>query len=225
MRWLLLAPLLLLGDACAAAGAGGNEAGASIGADRQAAGRYRLQDGPDVASGLELLPDGRFRYFLIAGALDARAEGRWSSDGRRVMLNTEPRPTPPAFAVGPVTRSAEAPLVVLVTGPNGRGIAGIDLRMGLADGRTLEGYTQDHGWHYTESEPPGRPQWVELSLAMFGLPPRRFPLDAAAGNQFAFTLIPNDIGVVDFRGQLLEMTGRSLAMRRDGGTQIYAREE
>ncbi|HST35106.1 MAG TPA: DUF4604 domain-containing protein [Allosphingosinicella sp.] len=223
MRWLLAA-LLLLTAACSSASAGGNEANPSLGPDRAAAGRYRLHEGPDVASGLELLPDGRFRYFLAAGALDARAEGRWSSDGRRVMLDTEPRPTPPVFSAGPVTRSDEAPLVVFVKGPDGRGLSSIDVRLGFTDGRIVEGYTQDYGWHYTEATPPGTPAWVELSLGMYGIAPRRFPLDAAAGNHFSFLLTPNDLGVVDFRAQLLDMTGRDLVMTRDGATSTYRRE-
>src|SRR6185295_8863249 len=114
--------------------------------------------------------------------------------------------TPAAFTAGPVTRTDEAPIVVLVAGPNGRGIAGIDLKLHFADGREIESYTQDYGWHYTDEGPPGTPAWVELSLAMYGLPPQRFPLDAAAGNKFTFTLVPNDLGVQDFRDQALEVT-------------------
>jgi len=225
MRLLFLAPLLLLGGACAPAEAGGNAAGTSIGADRQAAGRYRLQGGPDVASALELLPDGRFRYFLAAGALDKRAEGRWTSDGRTILLNTEPRPVPAVFSAGPPTQSGEAPLVVRVTTPGGRGLAGIDLVLGFADGRTVDGYTQEAGWHYTGEAPPGRPAWVELSLAMYGIAPRRFPLDPAAGNQHNFTLTPNDMEVMDFRDQALEIKGRNLVLHLDGGTGTYVREE
>lgn len=223
----MIGALLLLAPACGGTAEPSNGAAPQVAAgpgDTAAAGRYRLQEGPDVVSLLELRPDGHFRYMLSAGALDTHAEGRWTSDGRTIVLNTEPRPTPPTFTAGPVTRTGAAPLVVLVRGPNGRGIAGIDLKMGFADGRELEGYTQDYGWHYVEDDRPPAPAWVELSLAMYGLPPRRFPLDASAGNQFAFTLVPNDIGVQDFRDQALAITAEGLVISGPGGTGTYARE-
>lgn len=234
---LVLAALLALIGACApASGAPEDATGAAADAAARApappagpgnvaaAGHYRLRGGHETASELDLLPDGRFRFFLAEGALDLHAEGRWTSDGHIVVLNTEPRPTPPSFTPGPVTRTAEAPLVVLVRTPNGQGIADIDVRLHFADGREVTGYTQDYGWHYTDEAPPGVPQWVELSIAMYGLPPHRFALDPAAGNHFAFTLVPNDLGVQDFRDTALEMTGEGLVMTGPGGTGVFARE-
>lgn len=188
-----------------------------------AAGRYRMRGPPDEVAELELDRDGRFRFGLAAGALDARAEGLWSSDGRTVILNTEPRPTPPTFAAGPVTRG-EAPLSILVNGPDGNGLALIDVRVGFADGSVLEGYTQDYGWQPQADARIGEPRWVELSMRMYEIPPRRFPLDARAGNTFAFTLIPNDMGVMDFRDQALEIQGDELIMRRGGGSVTFARQ-
>jgi hypothetical protein len=230
-------PALLLAGACAAASgapensANGSAATGNVAAaqpagpgNEAAAGHYRLHAGPDTASELDLLPDGRFRFFLAAGALDLRAQGRWTSDGRTVVLNTEPRPTPATFTAGPVTRTDESPIVVLVNGPNGRGIAGIDIRMGFADGREIESYTQDYGWRYDQEGPPGVPRWVELSLRIFDLPPQRFALDPAAGNKFSFTLVPNDLGVQDFRDQALAITPRGLVLTGPGGSDTYVRE-
>ena len=187
------------------------------------AGTYRLHQ-HDSASELALLPNGHFRFFFAAGALDLAAQGRWTSDGRNVTLNTEPRPTPPTFTPGPATRTTDAPIVVLVNGPNGRGMADIDVKLHFADGREVDGYTQDYGWHYTEEAPPGVPQWVELSLAMFGLPPHRFPLDPAAGNKFTFTLVPNDLGVQDFHDTILPITREGLVLTLMGGQGVYVRE-
>jgi hypothetical protein len=237
MSRLALVPTLLLASACAAAsGAPENTANANAGANLVApaqpagpgnvapAGHYRLRGGHDTASELDLLPDGRFRFFFAAGALDLHAEGRWTSDGHTVVLNTAPRPTPAAFTAGPVTRTDDSPIVVLVNGPNGRGIAGVDLKMGFADGREFESYTQDYGWRYDQEGPPGVPRWVELSLRMYDLPPQRFALDAAAGNKFTFTLVPNDLGVQDFRDTALQVTGDGLVITGPGGNGIYARE-
>jgi hypothetical protein len=237
MSRLALVPILLLASACAAASGApentvtANAAASAVAATQSAgpgnvaaAGHYRLRGGPDTASELDLLPDGRFRFFLAAGALDLHAEGRWTSDGHSVVLNTTPHPTPATFTPGPVSRTDDSPIVVLVNGPNGRGIAGVDLKMGFADGREFESYTQDYGWRYDQEGPPGVPRWVELSLRMYDLPPQRFPLDAQAGNKFTFTLVPNDLGVQDFRDTALEVTAGGLVITGPGGSGTYARE-
>jgi hypothetical protein len=222
---LLSAAALLIAACGAATGtATQNEAASSGPGNAAAAGRYRGNAGPDVAAQLELTPDGRFRFVLAAGSLDAHAEGRWTSDGRIVTLNTEPRPTAPAFAVGPVSRTAEYPLSILVNGPNGRGIASIDVRVGMADGRVLEGYTQDYGWQPGADEEVGTPRWVELSALVHGVPLRRFALDAAAGNAFSFTLVPNDLGVADFRDTEAAMTPEGLSLPFMGAPLPFVRE-
>jgi hypothetical protein len=148
-------------------------------ADARAAGRYRMAGSPDEVVAFELLPDGQFRFMMAAGAVDQRAEGRWASDGRTVTLNTWPRPTPPEFRADPVTRGGEAPFTILVKGPDGRGLAAVDLRVGLA----------------------------------------------SQGNVFNFTLVPNDFGVMDFRDEQFEISGRDLISHRNGRATTFRREE
>jgi hypothetical protein len=208
MKALLgLLPMLLLGAAPAAAGG-------------DPAGTYRLVGEQDVASGLRLLPDGRFQYFLIAGALDEQAEGRWRSAGGLVTLTTEPKPVPPRFEAAPPARTTASVLSVRVSSPEGRGIAGVDLRIGFDEGDPVESYTQEDGWSLA-SEEKRVPRWIELAVPMHGLVSPRFPVDLAAGNALAFTLIPNDIGKVDFDGVRVEKTGKALVMHRWGGRLRY----
>ncbi len=171
-----------------------------------AAGVYERKDGPDVASELVINPDGWFTYAIQAGAADYHAEGRWERQDDTLRLTTEPTPVPPAFSAGPVKRTAEEPLRVIVRGPTGRPIAGIDVRVGMADGKLVDGYTQEQSWTVRDGDPAGRPLWIELALPMFGLAPRRFPVDAAQGNQFEFTFTPNDLGAVDFRAEPFRVT-------------------
>ncbi len=189
-------------------------------ADTRAAGRYRLAGSPDEVVQIELLPDGRFRMMMIAGAVDARSEGRWTSDGRSVLLNTWPRPRAPEFRADAVTRGGEAPWTIMVKGPDGQGLAGVDLSVTLADGRTTEGYTQYYGWRSDEA-----PRAVEISLAMYNIPPRRFTLDPRQGNIFNFTLIPNDFGVIDFRDERFAISGRDLVSNRGGRAATFRREQ
>ncbi|HYG48409.1 MAG TPA: hypothetical protein VD846_10775 [Allosphingosinicella sp.] len=184
------------------------------------AGDYRLVGEQDVASGLRLRPDGRFQYFLIAGALDEGAEGRWSVAGRIVTLTTEPKPVPPVFTQGASAKTKAAPLTIKVSWPGGRGIAGVDLRVGLDDGVVLDDYTQEDGWSLSEVE--GRkPLWIELAVPMHGARSPRFPIDLEAGNALAFTFTPNDIGVFDFDGVKVELAGKALVVHREGAQLRY----
>lgn len=203
-RLLCLLPLLLVGAA----------------AERDPAGIYRLVGEQDVASGLRLQADGRFQYFLSAGALDERSEGRWSSDGGMVTLVTEPKPVPPLFQLSALAKTKSAPLRVKVSWSGGRGIAGVDLRVGLDDGMVLDGYTQEDGWSLPAVE--GRkPLWIELAVPMHGVRSPRFPIDLKAGNALAFTLTPNDIGVFDFTGVRVDAANEALVVHRDGARLRY----
>src|SRR5205085_374384 len=69
------------------------------------AGEYRLVGEVDVASGFLLTQDGHFQYFLMAGSLDQRAEGRWTSDGKTVLFTSEPKPVAPLFKAGTEART------------------------------------------------------------------------------------------------------------------------
>ncbi|HEU0097965.1 MAG TPA: hypothetical protein VFQ67_04240 [Allosphingosinicella sp.] len=184
------------------------------------AGDYRLVGEQDVASGLRLRPDGRFQYFLAAGALDERAEGRWSAADGVAVLVTEPSPVAPAFERMPSAKTREAPLSVKVTAPGGEGIAGVDLRIGLDGGVVLDAYTQEDGWSLPAAE-SRTPRWIELAVPMHGVRSPRFPIDLEAGNALAFTLIPNDLGVFDFKGVRIEVADGALVVHRDGARLRY----
>lgn len=190
-------------------------------------GRYRLAEGPDVAGELLLTADGRFQYVLAAGALDERAEGSWRQVEGRTCLFTEPRPKPPEFARAPLVAATDADDVrsvptLLVTWPDGRGVAGIDFRIGFDQGEPIEGYVQEYGWTLPGDE-PRRPLWAEFSESMFGIAPRRFDLVEADGGKLHVTLIPNDIGVVDFAGACLERQERYVIVHRREGTMRFTR--
>jgi hypothetical protein len=187
------------------------------------AGHYRLAGGPDTASEILLKPDGRFAFFLMAGALDEHAEGRWTAQGRRIRLETLPKPRPPVFTAAGATRTAEGPLSIAVKWPDGRGIALIDLRVGFDTGAPAEGYTQDDGWTLDPAE-TRTPRWVELGLDMYGIGYTRFPIDPAKGNALAFTLTPNDLGVMDMTGVEVEAEPGALLFRGPGGEGRYVRQ-
>lgn len=187
---------------------------------RGPAGTYRLVGEQDVASGLQLQPDGRFSYFLIAGALDETAQGRWKAGDGVAILVTEPKPVPPAFERTSSAKTRAAPLSVRVSWPDGRGIAGVDVRVGLDDGVVLDGYTQEDGWRMSEVE-SRTPRWIDLAVPMHGVRSPRFPIDPKAGNALAFTFTPNDLGVFDFEGVRVELADKALIVHRDGARLRY----
>lgn len=111
-----------------------------------------------------------------------------------------------------------------MTDPNGHGVALIDLRVGFADGHVVEGYTQDYGWHLTERGNAATARWVELRIGIYGTPPRRFPLNPAAGHEFTFVLHANDLGVQDFHDTVMPITGEGLILTLMGGRGVFVRE-
>lgn len=188
------------------------------------AGHYRLADGPDVASELVIKPDGHFQYFLMAGALDEHAEGHWERSGETIQLFTDPRPIPAVFSGDASATREDAKLSLLVAWPNGRGIAGIDFRIGFASGEPVTGYTQDYGWSMPPDETRS-PLWIELVEPIHGVVSPRFQIDLAKGHALHFTLTPNDIEVFDFQGTRLEVSPGQLIMHRGGGELRYVRSK
>jgi hypothetical protein len=185
------------------------------------AGHYRLTGEQDVVSELLIRPDGRFSYGLIAGALDEQAEGRWRREGDSIFLTTQPKPVPATFSVREARRTDTAPLTVRVVWPNGRGVAGTDLRVGFAEGDPVDDYTQEDGWALSGEE-HRTPIWVEVSLHMFGLPASRFPIDPRA-NALTFLLTPNDLGKFDFQNMRADLAPGRLVLHRGEGRMVYLR--
>jgi hypothetical protein len=80
MRLAAGAALLLVVPVCATAEA-----------PRHFAGLYRINQ-MEMAGGLELGADGRFRYAFDYGAVSEEAQGKWAAEGSTVLLTTDPMP-------------------------------------------------------------------------------------------------------------------------------------
>ena len=185
--------------------------------------RYRLVGEPDVASELMLHPDGRFQYFLSAGALDEQAEGRWTREGNVIRLTTTPKPKPAVFSAGPAEQDAGAPFTVKVTWPDRRGIAGVDLTITFDNGERATGYTQEYGWSLDAAD-KRTPRSITFAVPMHTLRSQNFPIDAVRANRLTFVLTPNDLGIVDFESLPLTVSKDRLVMHRGGGELAYVRQ-
>lgn len=175
-------------------------------------GTYRVSEGPDVAGMLEIGANHRFRYMLAAGALDEHADGRWYRQGAKVCLQTEPKPVPAQFSLVPLEAGQEHTL--LVTWPGGKGIPGVDFRIGFDSGEPLTGYTQYYGWSMPQDDIRA-PRWIELAVPMHRLMSPRLALDGRKAIRVVLT--PNDLGKVDFQGACLEAKGDGYVLHREGG--------
>jgi hypothetical protein len=184
------------------------------------AGRYRLHDGPDVASELLLRPNGKFEYFLMAGSLDEQARGSWRVNGGVLRLTTLPKPVAAVFSTGPASSTADGPLVLHVTTPDGHGIASVHFALGFDAGQPMTGYTQDYGWSLDGTE-KRTPRWIVFSVPIYNLRSPRFPIDLAKGNELTFILTPNGLGTFDFTGMRIDIQPRRLILHRDGGLMIF----
>jgi hypothetical protein len=184
------------------------------------AGRYRLHDGPDVASELILRPNGKFEYFLMAGSLGEQAQGSWRVDGGALRLTTIPKPVPAVFSRGPASSTTDGPLVLHVTNPAGRGLASVHFILGFVAGQPVMGYTQDYGWSLDGGE-KRTPRWIEFSMPIYNLRSPRFPIDLTKGNALTFILTPNGLGTFDFTGMQIDIQPHRLVLHRDGGLMIF----
>lgn len=185
-------------------------------------GEYRLAEGPDVAGGLRITADGRFKYGLAAGALDERAEGRWERRGNRVCLFTEPVPVRPVFEKVPL-RSVDGKAPTLwVTWPNGDGVSGVLFIIGFDAGEPVDGYTQFDGWTAPDDD-VRIPRWIEVSESIYNITAPRFELEPADAGRLHLRLVPNDMGVVGFDGACVEASGKGVILHRDEGEMRFVR--
>lgn len=213
------------GIALFAAALAGLISAGSVSAQADWPGRYRLDEGHEAAGELLLTADGHFRYALAVGALDEQAKGRWERAEARACLFTEPKPKPAEFAKAPPVAVDGAVPTLLVTWPNGRGIAGVDFVLGFDRGDPVDGYTQEYGWTLPEND-TRMPRWAEFREPIHSTASPRYTLTDADHGKLHVTLVPNDLGVVDFAGACLEQQpGYVILHRREGPMRfVRARE-
>jgi hypothetical protein len=171
---------------------------------------------PEIAAGLELSANGRFRYGLSYGALDERAQGRWEADDRTVFLTSDPV-TPPRFV-----------LVNEAAAPEGTFRLGLDLPEGIApqyfnallvlkDGRTIGATLGFEDW--VVSLAPGEEAVsVKLQLPVLDIESERFALSNSSGSAVRLRFEPNDLGAVAFARDPLAIDGRELTLDRHDRT-------
>ena len=184
-------------------------------------GAYRHSE-HEMGAEIVLRADGTFRYGLTVGSLDETATGRWSANGKRVKLTSEPRPVAPTITPGPVERKAGIPFSIQVVSPNGNDVPGVDFAIEFDAGDQIESYTPGDVWTLPASE-TRTPRFVTFSMPSYNLRSARLPIDGRPGQIATFALTPNDFGVVDMTDVAVEADKDGLTMHRAEGSLRFER--
>ena len=156
----------------------------------------------EMAGGLELKANGKFRYAFSYGAVDEEAEGDWVSDGKIVRLTSNPMPKAPSFELvrddpapkGQVSMTFDkstfnwtgrVDAMATAVGVKGRGL----VTASGTDGSV------DSGGHVLLS--------VEPLVPMYAIPGGVVKLSPERGHRLFFRFHPNDLGRAMFKGEAL----------------------
>lgn len=167
----------------------------------------------EMAGGLELRPDGTFRYALEYGAVSEQGEGKWQLEGTDVRLTSDPMPKAPQFEVVEDSPAPEGELYVTLAKP-GFGDWTAPLRLAV----WLQGFRQpfemqagEDGRVETRHTPvreilPFVPVYGPLSDAI--------PLSPERGHRLTLRFVPNDLGKARFQAEPLARDGDTLILNR-----------
>lgn len=192
---------------------GAAPAAARVGAEHPAAlvGSY---DGGqmEIAAGLELRADGRFRYALSYGALDEEARGRWSVEDGRLLLTSDPV-VPPRFVLVESVARPGGSLAMSLDVPQGMSRQYFHARITLADGRVIDRQLHDDGDEWPIA-PGARAASIRLTLPVFDVASTPVSLAGGTGHRLRFRFDANDLGKVAFARTPLRIEGGVLVLER-----------
>jgi hypothetical protein len=175
------------------------------------AGLYEIRQ-MEMAGGLELQPNGRFRYALEYGALSERGEGDWTVSGNSVLLTSNPRPNAPDFELVKDEPAADGELYVMLEPPGfGDWTGHLDLLVtiaGMEDPVPMEagedGRVPLEGMVVTAIRP---------LVPIYGIAGHDIPL-RNGGHRLLVRFHANDLGKALFDKEPLAIEDGNLMMRR-----------
>ena len=177
----------------------------------------------EMAAGLELRGDGRFRYGLAYGALDEAAAGRWTARGDQVLLTSDPV-TAPRFVLVSQGRTADGVLLVSLDAPQGMSRQYFDVLVLKANGQAERKQLSEDGLSspFTRDNPPSSIRMLFPVFQVIGDPVR---LDPSSGYAVRFRFEPNDLGKVAFQATPLKVVNGELLLDRHGRTIRFKRSK
>jgi hypothetical protein len=175
------------------------------------AGRYEIRQ-MEMAGGLELQPNGRFRYALEYGAASERGEGDWTVSGNSVVLTSNPMPNAPDFELVKDEPAAAGELYVALEPPGFAGWTGrLDLLVTIAG---IEDQVPMEAGEDGAVPLEGRVATAVRPLVpIYGIAGREIPL-GQGGHRLLVRFHANDLGRALFDKEPLAVEDGSLLMRR-----------
>jgi len=174
------------------------------------AGNYEIHQ-MEMAGGLELQPNGHFRYAFTYGAVDEEAEGDWTFDGKTVRLTTKPAPKQPSLEL---VRDDPAPIgqVSMTLEPPGFG-AGYRLDAIATDTAGQKGRvtTDDEGLVEAGSH---KLVAIDPLIPVYDTVAGHIELSQDRGHKLLLRFHANDLGNAAFEGEPLALTDRGLVLNR-----------
>jgi len=169
----------------------------------------------EMAAGLNLGKDHRFRYVLSYGALDEGAEGQWESDGAGNVLLTSDATKAPAFVMVQEVSSTPGLLQIALDVPTGISRQYFSAIIRYADGRSIVREFTEDGLAI-ELKPDAKPVSATLLLSVLEVESEAFALTVQGGSEVQVRFEPNDLGRVVFAKTPLKIDQDDLLLERHG---------
>jgi hypothetical protein len=133
----------------------------------------------EIAAGLELKADGRFRYGLSYGALDEETAGKWTMGGDRVLLTSDPV-TAPRFVLVSHGKGVDGVLQLSLDVPKGLSRQYFDAVIAKRNGETQRQQLGEDGLSlpFTSDNVPTSVRMLVLVFSVIGEP---LKLDPSSG--------------------------------------------
>jgi hypothetical protein len=170
----------------------------------------------EIAAGLELKADGRFRYGLSYGALDEEAAGKWTISGDQVLLTSDPV-IAPRFSLISHGKGVDGVLQLSLDVPKGLSRQYFDAVIGKRNGETQRQQLGEDGLSlpFTNDNVPTSLRMLFPVFSIIGEP---LKLDPSSGYSVRIRFEPNDLGKVNFQTTPLKILNGDLLLDRHGRT-------
>ena len=185
------------------------------------AGLYEIRQ-MEMAGGLELKRNGRFRYAFSYGALDEEGAGTWRFDGKAVHLTSSPMPHEPDFVLVSDVPQPACELSISVDWGKLNWSSPPDVLV------TYQGSPKE--LHFLQSDEAGKVQLQNCAVTsvrpivpMYDVPGSPLKVVPGKGHRLSVRFQPNDIGKVAFRDEPLVLDGQGLVWERYDATIRFIR--
>jgi len=176
------------------------------------AGLYAISQ-MEMGGGLELRPDGTFRYQLDYGAVSESAEGKWSVADGVVRLTSDPMPRPPRFVMVADDPAPRGELYVSLEDPGFGWGSPFRVAVTFADmDRPQERYADEND--KVDLDHAGPALSVAPIMPVYDALYEPYPLSPQTGHRVRFRFEPNDIGQAAFDREPLVREGEALVLMR-----------